>query len=509
VRWASRRTQGGFHVSPLQNEFTSFTPAAADLPYLFSFIGSTASAPVRRKLAGISHPRGFFRDTAEEFERALYDRMTLNERRDYHRQFVEVTKASKFVLCPRGLGAATIRLMETMRMGRVPVIISDDWVPPNGPSWEGFSIRVPEDAVTDIPRLLETREPDALAMGQLAREEWQRWFSDEVAFHRVVDWCLQIRDRRRLPEAIARLPVYLQLLRPFHLKWALRSLLRKEQPRSDTREPRSPNTLRIALTKVAKAFLSPFRFRGKGRILSTLCPRAGRIRITLFGYEFWCDLSESIQRNIFLFGYDDEAERFIRSKLRVGDTFLDIGANVGFYSLLASSIVGERGRVIAIEPNPKTFLRLKETIAANAITNVVPLNLALGRERGRLDLFIDPESGNDTATMVTHDGRTSVKVEVYPLDEIATTHQIDRIDYLKIDVDGFEPDVFAGAKRLLTDGKIKFIQTEFCDYWLRRNSSSPQMLHQLITRAGFTDTNGTPTFTDHCIIDRFFARTSI
>lgn len=227
-QWASRRTQGGFHVSPLQNEFTSFTPSGADLPYLFSFIGSTASAPVRRQLADVVHPRGFFRDTAEEFERALYDRMTLNERRDYHRQFVEVTKASKFVLCPRGLGAGTIRLMETMRMGRVPVIISDDWVEPNGPNWQAFSIRVPEAAIADIPRLLEAREVEAVAMGNVAREEWRRWFSDEVAFHRVVDWCLQIRDRRRIPEALARLPVYLQLLRPFHLKWAVRSLFRRK-----------------------------------------------------------------------------------------------------------------------------------------------------------------------------------------------------------------------------------------------------------------------------------------
>jgi hypothetical protein len=109
--------------------------------------------------------------------------------------------------------------------------------------------------------------------------------------------------------------------------------------------------------------------------------------------------------------------------------------------------------------------------------------------------------------MVTHDARTSVKVEVYSLDEIAIAHQIDTIDYLKIDVDGFEPDVFAGAKRWLSERKIKFIQTEFCDYWLRRNSSSPEMLHNLITRAGFTDTAGAPQFTDHCIIDRFFART--
>ena len=267
--------------------------------------------------------------------------------------------------------------------------------------------------------------------------------------------------------------------------------------------------MRIALTKAAKALLSPFRFRGKGRILFALCPRAGEIRINLFGYQFWCDLSESIQRNIFLFGYDDEAEQFIRSKLRAGNTFLDIGANVGFYSLLASSIVGESGRVIAIEPNPKTYRRLTETIEANGITNVLALNLALGRERGRLSLFMDPASGNDTATLVSHDGPESVEVEVHPLDDIAAAHQIDTIDYLKIDVDGFEPDVFAGAKRLLTEGKIKFIQTEICDYWLRLNGSSPDKLHQLITASGFTDTAGIPTFTAHCIVDRFFARSDL
>ena len=277
--------------------------------------------------------------------------------------------------------------------------------------------------------------------------------------------------------------------------------------RRDAQEPSPRNTLRIALTKTLKFLLSPFRFRGKGSILSAVCPPVGRVRIALFGYEFWCDLSERIQRSIFLFGYDHDAERFIRDKLHVGNTFLDIGANVGFYTFLAARLVGDSGRVIAIEPNPKTFLRLRETIEANAISNVLALNLALGRERGRLSLFTNPEGGNDTATMVTHDGLASVTVEVFTLDEIAAAHEIERIDYLKIDVDGFEPEVFAGAKGLLNDRKIKVIQTEFCDYWLRRNGSSPETLHRLITEAGFADTDGSPTFADQCVVDRFFVRT--
>lgn len=220
-RWFSRRTLSGFHVSELQNEFATFSPPSDDLPYLFSFIGSTATASVRRRLHELKHPRGFFRDTAEEFDRVANARMTTHEARDYHRQYVEITKASKFVLCPRGLGVATLRLFETMRMGRVPVIIADDWVEPIGPEWSRFSIRVAEYELDRIPQILESREADAVAMGELARREWERWFSNEVVFHRVVEWCLQLRAERRIPEAVARWPVYLQLLRPVHLRFAL------------------------------------------------------------------------------------------------------------------------------------------------------------------------------------------------------------------------------------------------------------------------------------------------
>lgn len=220
-RWSSRRTLSGFHVSELQNEFATYTPPSDDLPYLFSFIGSTATASVRRRLQELKHPRGFFRDTAEEFDRVANARMTTHEARDYHRQYVEITKASKFVLCPRGLGVATLRLFETMRMGRVPVIMADDWVEPFGPEWSRCSIRVAEHELDRIPNLLEAREPDAVSMGELARKEWERWFSDEVAFHRVVESCVQLRAQRQLPEALARWPVYLQLLRPVHLRFAL------------------------------------------------------------------------------------------------------------------------------------------------------------------------------------------------------------------------------------------------------------------------------------------------
>ncbi|MGZ5024582.1 MAG: exostosin domain-containing protein [Chthoniobacterales bacterium] len=221
-RWSSSRTCGGFYPGSSRNEFTTFTSPDDNLPYLFSFMGSVANAPVRRDLTQLSHRRAFFQNTSGDFDRLLHLQMSPRDRRDYYRRYAELTKASKFVLCPRGLGAATIRLFETMRMGRVPVILSDEWVPPEGPCWEKFSVRVPEKDFAQVPQLLEQFERAAVAMGQLARREWEEWFSPEVAFHRVVEYCLTIKERRRWPESLGRWPVYLQLARPFHFRRLLR-----------------------------------------------------------------------------------------------------------------------------------------------------------------------------------------------------------------------------------------------------------------------------------------------
>jgi len=216
--WASSRTRPGFYLGRTKNQFTNFSPPAHDLPYLFSFMGSVRNAPIRRKLATLRHARSFFQNTTEDFDRILLRKMDQRERLDYDRRYAELSKASKFVLCPRGLSVSSIRLFETMRMGRVPVILSDGWIAPAGPAWEKFSIRIRESEFAQVPHLLEKREPEAVTMGELARREWEEWFSDEVLFHHLVELCLDIKTKRKLPESLSRWPVYFQFLRPFHVR---------------------------------------------------------------------------------------------------------------------------------------------------------------------------------------------------------------------------------------------------------------------------------------------------
>jgi hypothetical protein len=215
--WFSpQRTRTGFYLRVFENEAVVHEPQIPNDAYLFSFVGRVDNAAVRRRIADLRHPRGFVADTSGDA--APQTDAAAGPNAERWNRYAGVLRRSRFVLCPRGLGTSTWRLFEAMKAGRAPVILSDAWIPPEGPPWEAFSIRVRERDGASIPALLAARESEAAAMGAQARLEWENWFSREVAFHRTVEWCLAIARERHLPESILRLPVYAQLLRPFFLR---------------------------------------------------------------------------------------------------------------------------------------------------------------------------------------------------------------------------------------------------------------------------------------------------
>jgi hypothetical protein len=218
-RWyrPDRMRSGPYLDMFIDEEHVVHHPLDTDSPdYLFSFTGSFNTAPVRERLQKLSgHEQGVVRDTAKRAEAidAIVDQAAREEARSrFRKEYADLMADSLFVLCPRGRAPTSVRLQDTMKIGRVPVILSDEWVPPEGPDWNTFSLRVAEQNVEQIPDLLEEHEHEASIMGARARTAWEDWFAPDVLFHRVAEWCLDIQAERSLPESLLRLTAWWQLL---------------------------------------------------------------------------------------------------------------------------------------------------------------------------------------------------------------------------------------------------------------------------------------------------------
>ncbi len=160
--------------------------------YLFSFRGAM-SHPVRRRILGVA-PRWKGNPIT------WIDRW-FNHAEPEQREYLQEIVDSQFVLCPRGIAVSSHRLYEVMRLGRVPVVLSDDWVPPRGPDWSSFSVTVPENALERIPEQLQALAHAAHGMGQRAQAAWTRWFSPSAMLHnQLIEVRELAEERRHLPQ---------------------------------------------------------------------------------------------------------------------------------------------------------------------------------------------------------------------------------------------------------------------------------------------------------------------
>ncbi|MXP44561.1 FkbM family methyltransferase [Allopontixanthobacter sediminis] len=139
--------------------------------------------------------------------------------------------------------------------------------------------------------------------------------------------------------------------------------------------------------------------------------------------------------------------------LKLGDTFVDVGANLGLMTLHASRIVGPEGKVVAFEPHPETYRRLIQNIELNNCSNVQPLQMAAGSGKSEAQIYDVPSVNIGRASLIRPDVdyRPAGQVKVSTLDE-----ELDgqRVQFLKIDVEGFEAEVLAGASETLAKRPI-------------------------------------------------------
>lgn len=229
--------------------------------------------------------------------------------------------------------------------------------------------------------------------------------------------------------------------------------------------------------------LRPYQFRGKYRLLGKIAPKTGVREAVVHGAKMTLDLSDWMQRNIYLGSYERHETRAVRRWLSAGDTFVDVGANVGYFSVLAAQCVGSSGRVVSFEPSPYAFGRLSETVRRNDLRQVITRQEAVGDKVGALNLYVDPNGGNHTPTALgREDEKPYATVPVTTLDTVVDELGIKRIDLLKIDVEGYETRVLKGGTKALA--MTRAVLVEFNEPWLRKAISHSGELWCMLADAG-------------------------
>ncbi len=201
---------------------------------------------------------------------------------------------------------------------------------------------------------------------------------------------------------------------------------------------------------------------GKYRAIHHLCHGrdqefVGRMPRALGGYRFHCSLRDHIACSVFFAGcYEAQESALVRGWLRPGMTFVDTGANWGLFSLLAASLVGPSGRVVALEPDPRVFLKLKSNIKRNQLKQVEAFQVAAADREAELLLAghdgVNQNSG--MSRLVESGGASSLTFPVRSrrLDSLLDEAGLDTIDLLKMDVEGAEHLALAGME----DGLKRF-----------------------------------------------------
>src|SRR5712671_3480790 len=178
------------------------------------------------------------------------------------------------------------------------------------------------------------------------------------------------------------------------------------------------------------------RYLGKPSYQSVVKTRAGA--------TMEVRLSDLIQSRIYFFGvWEPQLTKFMSQRLAPGDSFIDVGANVGYYTLLAAAIVGEKGRVCAIEASPSIFSLLQRNVKLNSFRNIDLQNVAASDREGVLQIFLGPEDNRcltttDANEAARHGNRLEAQVPARPLNSIVSEKLLLQARLIKIDVEGAE-----------------------------------------------------------------------
>jgi len=185
---------------------------------------------------------------------------------------------------------------------------------------------------------------------------------------------------------------------------------------------------------------------------------------------------------LFLTGtYEFTETKKTLESIHKGSTVVDIGANIGYYTCLMGRQMDSTGKVYAIEPDAENRNVLNKNIKLNHLTNVDVRTYALGERHTRLPLYRNPENLG-AHSLVHNDQMTETEIEVQRFDDVIPKS---KIDFIKIDVEGYELSVLQGMTGFFKDDLINMILCEFTPFKIKENEQNPESFLDLIESYNF------------------------
>jgi FkbM family methyltransferase len=210
------------------------------------------------------------------------------------------------------------------------------------------------------------------------------------------------------------------------------------------------------------------------------------------GIKMKLDPYDLVSRKLLEVGvWEPQSIQAVADHLSPNATFIDVGAHIGYYSLKAATIIGPNGHILSIEPNPQTLPKLRGNIEASQADAVSVWPVACAQSESTLQFFAAPESNTGESSLskdnASQEGAAAVSysVQARPLDAIVKEAKLDRIDVIKIDVEGAEFEVLKGAATIL-DSYRPVLVMELMPNQLKSMGTSMDEVNRYLVSHGYS-----------------------